>query len=259
MMMSIKSSVCVPLPDLPFACTSNAPRRCRSLQVSSHNSPQYQFMFTLFSSNSSIVRNQQSNNKMIKTTFLVFLVLGASLASEDVETVREVPLTDPQVGPCTSNSVVASWCDSSLEHRECILDEARNMYMCQCPGDPSACPEECILSGSSDSVEPVKTHHSILCHGIPQDEPNYILKTDSSLPLHHCENNGVVANWCNEATSADVDCLLLTALDEYVCTCRTNPASCPSECVEGSTLGRKTKHAVRCRGIPADSPNYIIE
>jgi hypothetical protein len=194
-----------------------------------------------------------------KTTFLVLLFLRASLASDDVEYLREVPLYDTHVGPCTSNSVVASWCDTSMENVECTLDEVRDMYMCQCPGDPSACPDECVLSESNDLKDPVQTHHSILCHGIPHDEPNYILKTDSSLPLHHCENNGVVANWCNEATSSDIECLLLPTLDEYVCTCHSNPASCPGECVEGSTLGRKTKHAVRCQGIPLDSPNYIIE
>ena len=196
---------------------------------------------------------------MTKATFLVILLFGASIASEDVEFVREVPLTDPHVVPCNKNSVVSSWCDASTQKVDCIIDEARNMYMCQCPGDHSACPDECIYSGSNDAMDPVKTHHSILCHGIPEDEPNYILKSDSLRPPHHCENNGVVANWCNEATSDEVDCLLLPALDEYICTCRSNPASCPSECVEGSTLGRKTKHAVRCQGIPTDSPNYILE
>ena len=106
----------------------------------------------------------------------------------------------------------------------------------------------------------MKTKHGIMCSGIPEDEPNYILKSDSSkLPLHHCENNAVVANWCNEATVSQVDCLLLSALDEYVCTCMKNSAACPTECVGGGVPERKTKHAVRCEGIPQDKPNYILE
>lgn len=195
---------------------------------------------------------------MAKTTFFALLALGACLASDNVEVVREVPLSDPHLENCASNGVVAAWCDPAILDVECTIDKARDMYMCQCPGDPTLCPEECI--GNSQQLDqPIKTHHSILCYGIPQDEPNYILKSDKSTPLHHCENNAIVAGWCDEATSPGVSCLLLTGLDEYVCTCHENAALCPTECVEGSTLGRKTKHAVRCQGIPVDSPNYILE
>lgn len=195
------------------------------------------------------------------TLFVVFLLRATSLASEEVDTLRQVPLNNPNLVPCSSNGVIASWCDSSINDVECTIDQARDVYMCQCPEDHSSCPEECIgsIDPSNSLTLPVKTPHTILCHGIPQDEPNYILKSTTSLPLHHCENNALVANWCNEATSSDVSCLLLSALDEYVCSCHSNSASCPIECIEGSTLGRKTKHAVRCRGIPVDTPNYILE
>ncbi len=199
---------------------------------------------------------------MIKTTLFVVLFLRASFASDELDSLRQIPLNDPNIVPCSFNGVVASWCDSSIHNVECMMDKARDVYMCQCPEEHSSCPDECIgtlLDESNSLTQPVKTRHSILCHGIPQDEPNYILKSDSSLPLHHCENNALVASWCNEATSPDVNCLLLSALDEYVCTCYSHAASCPSECVQGSTLGRKTNHAVRCRGIPMDKPNYILE
>jgi len=193
-----------------------------------------------------------------KTIFFVILILGASHAHDNIDRLREVPLSDPPLESCASNGVVSSWCDNSAADVECMLDTARNLYMCQCPGDPSLCPDECIRD--SDLLDqPIRTHRSILCHGIPRDEPNYILRSDKSLPLHHCESNGIVANWCSEATSSGVSCLLLPALDEYVCTCHWNSAYCPSECVEGSALGRKTKHAIRCQGIPVDTPNYILE
>ena len=198
---------------------------------------------------------------MAKSLLGILLFLRASLASEDIETIHQVPLNDPNVVPCSSNAVVAAWCDSAINDVECMIDQARDIYMCQCPNEHASCPEECIeVSDSLDnSQEPVKTRHSILCHGVPQDEPNYILKNHATLPVHHCENNALVANWCNEATSSDVNCLLLGALDEYICTCYSNAASCPTDCIQGSKLGRKTKHAVRCRGIPMDTPNYVLE
>jgi hypothetical protein len=109
---------------------------------------------------------------------------------------------------------------------------------------------------------PVETHLGIICHGIPKDEPNYILQSDDvkMIPLHHCENNALVANWCNEATLvSQVDCLLLPALDEYVCSCLENPAASPIECIGGGVPDRKTHRAIRCQGIPENTPNYILE
>ena len=166
---------------------------------------------------------------------------------------------DLNVVSCSSNSKVSSWCDALMNDVECLMDLEEDTYMCQCPKDPSACPDDCIIRGQGMRTMPVKTSHSVLCEGIPDDEPNYILKNDIALPLHHCENNGIVANWCSEATNPGVDCRLLPALDEYVCACREKTVYCPTECIEGSTLGRRTKHMVRCRGIPVDSPNYVLE
>jgi hypothetical protein len=160
--------------------------------------------------------------------------------------------------PCSDNSVVASWCGgSSRREVSCLMQPGLDMYACQCEFDPSACPDDCI---DETSTGPVKNRHSIVCRGIPEDEPNFILKNEnlSKLPLHHCENNALVANWCNEATVSGVDCLLLPALDEYVCTCLSNAAACPDECLGDRLADRKTNHAIRCRGIPEDTPNYIF-
>jgi hypothetical protein len=189
---------------------------------------------------------------------IVALLVHPCYGSDDVESMLDFVREGSSFGPCISNSKISAWCDSLKNDVECTMDLARDMYMCQCLEDHSSCPEECI-AWNEVATEPIKTRHSILCHGAPRDEPNYILKTNTNLPLHHCENNGVVANWCNEATNPGLDCLLLPALDEYVCTCRENAITCPTECIEGSSLGRKTRHAVRCRGIPVDSPNYVLD
>ena len=188
-------------------------------------------------------------------SWFLFLVATFPAAAHGVEPDKREGLN---VLSCSSNSKVRSWCDALMNDVECMMDLAQDTYMCQCPEDPSACPDDCI-GGQGLRTHPVMNSHSILCEGIPDDEPNYILKNDIDLPLHHCENNGIVANWCNEATTPGVDCRLLPALDEYVCACPEKTAFCPTECVEGSTLSRRTKHMVRCQGIPVDSPNYILE
>jgi hypothetical protein len=157
---------------------------------------------------------------------------------------------------CHENAVVAAWCDPTLMDGlvECVMQPSTNSYACRCGFDPSACPDECIAGDAPVA----KTHHGIMRHGVPLDQPNYVLTGDDTLnlPLHHCENNAVVANWCGNLPS--LDCLLLLALDEYVCTCYGNVAACPTECVGGGAPDHKTKHGIRCRNIPIDQPNYII-
>jgi hypothetical protein len=217
-------------------------------------------------------RTNQSNNNiatllMMKTfeiSLFFLLCLGPRKADGKKETHDlSILFSDLNAQPCHENGVVASWCDSAVMEVECVIHPGSDVYACRCSKNPSACPEECItenLTKAQSPLPPVKTHHGIMCYGIPKDEPNYILKSDPShLPLHHCENNALVASWCNEATLKQVNCLLLPALDEYVCTCLDNAAACPSECVGGDAPDRKTKHAVRCQGIPVDTPNYILE
>ena len=162
---------------------------------------------------------------------------------------------------CNENGMVSAWCDSSKSEVECLIHPESDVYACMCT-DPSFCPNECIHQTSPDDDSRLKkSNHGIVCRGIPQDEPNYILKhSPDQLPsLHHCENNALVANWCNEVDSPGVSCLVLPSLDEYVCTCMSRAAACPSECVNGEKPDRKTHNAIRCRGIPVDSPNYILE
>jgi len=49
-----------------------------------------------------------------------------------------------------------------------------DQYICKCSGKHTNCPDECIGGG-----EPiVRSEHSVLCSGIPEDSPNYILKED---------------------------------------------------------------------------------
>jgi len=199
--------------------------------------------------------NKLSHNKRL-VAFLLCLVALCPAATNGVEPELSQSLNDVS---CSSNSKVNSWCDALMNDVECMMDLKEDTYMCKCSEDPSACPDDCIVGGQGLRTKAIKTHHSILCDGVPDDEPNYILKNNVDLPLHHCENNGIVANWCSEATNPGVDCRLLPALDEYVCACREKTTLCPIECIEGSTLGRKTKHMVRCRGIPVDSPNYVME
>ncbi|CAJ1946354.1 unnamed protein product [Cylindrotheca closterium] len=187
--------------------------------------------------------------------------VSAQLPSQDDEQNLST-LLHSKTQACNENGMVSAWCDSSMSAVECLIHPESNVYACMCT-DPSSCPDECIetTDGDENSRLVKKSHHGIMCHGIPQDEPNYVLKhsADQLPSLHHCENNALVANWCNEVDFPGVSCLVLPALDEYVCTCIGRTAACPSECVNGETADRKTHNAIRCRGIPVDSPNYILE
>lgn len=201
----------------------------------------------------------------MKTTLKVSLVLLLTLPkSTEGKRTEDHNLSllfaNQKAHTCAENGVVSAWCDSSLSKVQCLIHPDSDVYACQCNADPAACPDECIDTDTTDTKPSVRTHHGIVCNGIPTDEPNYVLKTDSEhLPsLHHCENNSVVANWCNEVPGKKVNCLLLPSLNEYVCTCVGNAAACPSECVGGGKPDRKTHHAIRCTGIPEDSPNYVV-
>ncbi len=190
---------------------------------------------------------------------LLLLLLVLSATADEELNVRETGLSDFVVDtishPCHENGVIRGWCDDAIHaHLKCTIHPSLNMYTCQCSGDPSACPSECIQDGEVVKKMP----YGIQCRGVPEDEPNYILRSSAAeLPLHHCENNARVANWCNEG-SGDVNCLLLPALDEYVCNCHGNTKACPQDCVGGLEPDKKTKHGIRCKGIPLDNPNYVL-
>lgn len=197
----------------------------------------------------------------ISASVLTLLVAFSGVSAQSDGEDWSALFSNSKTQTCNENGMVSAWCDSSKSDVECLIHPESNVYACKCT-DRSACPEECIQTSSdADDSRSVKSHHGILCHGIPQDEPNYIIKhTPDQLPsLHHCENNALVAAWCNEVETPGVNCLVLPSLDEYVCTCMGRAAACPSECVNGGKPDRKTHNAIRCRGIPVDSPNYILE
>jgi hypothetical protein len=156
--------------------------------------------------------------------------------------------------PCHENGVVAGWCDVHLDppNLECRIMPEFDMYRCSCVGSPSACPNECV----SGSYEVEKTKFGISCGGLPKDEPNYILR--ESHPLNRCENNGVVAAWCDEFVNPHLECGLVVGSDEYYCKCSGKASNCPTECIDGLEPIEKSHSVVRCKGIPVDQPNYIL-
>lgn len=77
--------------------------------------------------------------------------------------------------------------------------------------------------------------------------------------VRHCEENGVVAAWCDTFINPDLACATLPEFDEYGCTCLGNPALCPSECIGGTEPLVKNHYSIRCGKIPVDSPNYILK
>lgn len=198
----------------------------------------------------------------LKSTVLLGLLLLPESSKAQKKEDEEFSYLRSTAQACNENGMVAAWCDTSISEVECFINPDTSVYACMCT-DPAACPEECIVTSDENELmpPPLKSSNGIICHSIPTDEPNYVLKSDVSLipSLHHCENNALVASWCNEATVPDVSCLVLPSLDEYVCTCTENSAACPSECIGGEAPDRKTHNAVRCRGLPVDSPNYVLE
>ena len=100
-------------------------------------------------------------------------------------TCRHIPMDSPnyilkeyhEMHGCENNAKVAAWCDDYVnKHVECALYPQLDQYLCSCSGVPNHvnanCPDECI-----DGSEPlIRTLGSVLCSGIPEDSPNYILK-----------------------------------------------------------------------------------
>jgi hypothetical protein len=154
---------------------------------------------------------------------------------------------------CEDNGVVSSWCDSRVNPEvECVMLPGFNQYGCSCHGHPHSCPSDCVGGKPADQ----KMHYGIQCLGIPQDEPNYVLK-ETHEP-HHCENNAIVSSWCDDYVDKHLTCSLHPETDEYMCLCKGKHAACPIECINGEIPTSKTKFSVRCGGIPEDGPNYII-
>jgi hypothetical protein len=74
-----------------------------------------------------------------------------------------------------------------------------------------------------------------------------------------CDENAVVASWCDSRQFDDLECGILKDFDQYGCQCKQDPSKCPDECVGGSELVEKTHYGIICRNLPHDSPNYILK
>jgi len=189
---------------------------------------------------------------MLRSLLLANFLALAQATSDEVEIPNVFHRGNVQ--HCQNNGVVTAWCDSYVfPELECGLLPDFDEYGCQCSKDPAKCPTECV--GGSTLVE--KSHYGITCRHLPHDSPNYTLKE-----YHHmtgCENNSVVAAWCDDYVNKHLTCGLYPKIDQYLCKCSGKAANCPLECIDGSEPLVKSTGSVLCNGIPADSPNYILK
>jgi len=168
---------------------------------------------------------------------------------------------------------VAAWCDSHIfPELQCAISPQFNEYGCSCVGHSSVCPSECIGDPKHENevVEPIaRTHESIRCLGIPMDEPNYVLGSSAKSSRRHipnkhasgCQDNAIVASWCDESINPHLQCFLHPNTDQYKCHCSGKHSFCPDECIGGSKplVTQTTSNVIVCHGIPQDSPNYILK
>lgn len=159
-----------------------------------------------------------------------------------------------KVNHCENNAIVSAWCDSRVTKGiECGILPEFDEYACGCDGDSSLCPDECI----EDSLLQTKTHYGIRCSKIPQDTPNYVLKETHQ--VQRCENNAVVAAWCDESINPHLECHLYEKEDQYLCKCSGKVANCPTECINGKEALVTAHGSVLCQNIPEATPNYVLK
>jgi hypothetical protein len=187
-------------------------------------------------------------------------ILLAAVLMVTVEARRDESLELPSIFErgdlkhCEDNGVVSSWCDSSVTPGlECVMLPGFDQYGCSCHGHAHLCPSDCVGGKQADQ----KLHYGIQCLGIPQDEPNYVLK-ETHEP-NHCESNAIVSSWCDDFVDKTISCSLHPEVDEYMCLCKGHAAACPMECIGGEMPSSKTHFSIRCSGIPVDQPNYILK
>jgi hypothetical protein len=198
------------------------------------------------------------NNRRL-SIIVILCLFRSTVSAEDVE----IPSVFNRRGVtnCHDNAVVAAWCDSHVfEDLDCGILKEFDQYACQCKPDPSKCPSECV--GGSQLVE--KTHYGIVCRNLPHDSPNYILKEYHQ--MHGCENNALVAAWCDDFVNKHLECALYPKINQYLCKCSGKTTNCPMECLDGSEPLVLSHHeqrmgvsSVLCSGIPADNPNYVLK
>ena len=222
-----------------------------------------------------VLTNSTNNNKsthfhfntnqhnMMKPSLILLSSLSAAAASGGADMAAHGGWKMEKPDPFTSNGqrvqchesgVIASWCDSKVNPAlECSIIPDFDEYGCACLGASSHCPDDCIGGGAPME----RTHYGIRCAGLPQDEPNYILREYHA--LGRCENNAMIASWCDDYVNLHLTCNMDPANDEYTCQCGGQHSACPDECVLGETPMEKTSSSIRCKGIPMDTPNYILE
>ena len=192
---------------------------------------------------------------------------ASSQQQHDEIEIPDVFRHSPARSSCDTNGVVSAWCDVHQfpDDLDCGILPNFDRYGCQCKSDPSKCPSECV--GGSELVE--KTHYGIVCKNVPMDSPNYVLKEYHT--MHGCENNALVAAWCDDYVNKHLECALYPNIDQYLCRCSGKNTNCPNECIDGSDplvltherLGGKMSTggvgSVLCSNIPVDNPNYILK
>lgn len=191
----------------------------------------------------------------------ILLVISLFLTTQAKQDSLELPniFDGEDTSHCEDNGVVSSWCNSAVNPElKCVLRPETATYGCACHGHAHLCPTDCIGGKAADK----SGHYGIQCVGIPQDEPNYVLKEHHR--QHHCEENAVVSSWCDDFMNPHLECSLLpeasTALGgEYLCRCGGRANACPIECIDGELPISKTKFSIRCLGLPLDQPNYILK
>ena len=143
--------------------------------------------------------------------------------------------------------------------------------------EPEATTATTTTSTSSDTETTTKDVVKAQTHDLEIPDPFLVIKNTSGSGSSSsggstgesisssCADNALVANWCDSHILLDKDdpdalqCSMLPQFHEYGCSCINHPTLCPLECLEGSELLSKTRSTIRCRGIPKDSPNYVIQ
>lgn len=148
---------------------------------------------------------------------LFSLLVSFAAAENSLEYPDVFTLSGNHLQPCDTNGIVTAWCDSHV-HTDlaCGIAPDFDEYGCTCHGNSALCPTECVDGATTPLM---KNGHSIRCQGIPKDNhPNYILKE------HHvmkgCENNALVAGWCDDYINKHLACGLYPEEDQYLCKCR---------------------------------------
>ena len=83
---------------------------------------------------------------------------------------------------------------------------------------------------------------------------------DDENRMETCDENMLVASWCDEGINPQVECSVWKQLNQYGCYCYDNHAACPTECIGGKAPTYVSQSSIHCHGIPPPAtPNYILK